>query len=222
MAERGDAGDVSATTQAVHQPDAVGTGRPGEVLPTYGHRTFGWWGMVWLIATEATLFAVLITSYFYVRFQSAPIWPPDGIEAPKLALPLVMSVVLWSSSIPVHVAERAIKRNRQGVLRAGLLLGFLLGAAFLVLTLGVEYPEKLREFTPRTNAYGSLFFTLTGLHASHVVVGLLMSAWTQWRAWAGAFDDRRHVTVQLFTMYWHFVDVVWVFVLATIYLSPHF
>ncbi len=200
----------------------VDTGHPGEVLPTHAHRTFGWWGMVWLIATEATLFAVLITSYFYLRFQSGPIWPPDGIPAPTLGLPLVMSALLLSSSLPVHLAERAIKRNDQRLLRAGLFAGFLLGAVFIVLTLGVEYPEKLREFTPRTNAYGSLFFTLTGFHATHVIIGLLMSAWTQWRAWAGAFDSRRHVTVQLFTMYWHFVDVVWLFVLATIYLSPHF
>jgi heme/copper-type cytochrome/quinol oxidase subunit 3 len=203
-------------------PDHVATGLPGEVLPTFSHRGFGWWGMVWLIATEATLFAVLIASYFYLRFQSGPIWPPDGIESPKLGLVLVMSVILWTSSLPVHLAEHGIKKGKQGTLRAGLLLGFLLGAVFLALQFGVEYPEKLREFTPRTDVYGSLFFTLTGLHAAHVTVGLLMSVWTQWRAWAGAFDERHHVTVQMFTMYWHFVDVVWIFVLATIYLSPHF
>ena len=203
-------------------PDTVATGLPGELVPTYSHRGFGWWGMWWLIATEATLFAILIASYFYLRFQSGPIWPPDGIAAPKLALPLVMSAILWSSSLPVHLAERGIKKGRQGILRASLLAGFVLGAVFLAMQFGIEYPEKLREFTPRTDAYGSLFFTLTGFHAAHVTVGLLMSLWTQWRAWAGAFDERHHVTVQLFTMYWHFVDVVWIFVLATIYLSPHF
>jgi heme/copper-type cytochrome/quinol oxidase subunit 3 len=86
----------------------------------------------------------------------------------------------------------------------------------------MEYPDILRhEFTPRTNAYGSLFFTITGLHGAHVAVGLLMNAWTQLRAWQGAFDEHRHVTVQNFVMYWHFVDVVWVFVLSTLYLSPH-
>jgi len=203
-------------------PDIVDTGRPGETLPTHSDRTFGWWGMVWLIATEATLFALLLLSYFYIRFQSAPVWPPDGIEAPKLALPLVMSVILWSSSLPVFIAERAVKKDRLNVVRAGLLAGFVLGAAFLVLTLGVEYPEKLKEFTPHTNQYGSMFFTITGLHAAHVVVGLLMNVWVQWRAWAGALDRKRHVPLQVFAMYWHFVDTVWVFVLATIYLSPHF
>jgi heme/copper-type cytochrome/quinol oxidase subunit 3 len=132
-----------------------------------------------------------------------------------------MTAILLSSSIPVHLAEVAIRRGSTVGLRMGLLLGSLLGAAFIVLQIGVEYPQVLREFTPRTNSYGSLFFTMTGFHGAHVVVGLLASAWTQARAWTGAFDRHRHVTVQCFVMYWHFVDVVWVFVLLTLYLSPH-
>lgn len=187
-----------------------------------GSRSFGWWGMVWLIATEATLFASLLASYFYLRFRSGPVWPPGDIALPALELPLIMSAVLLSSSIPVHIAERGIEKGDQGRLRWGLALGFLLGAAFLVMTLGVEWPEKLREFTPSTNVYGSLFFTITGFHASHVLVGLCISLWTQVRAWQGAFDEQRHVTVQNFTMYWHFVDVVWIFVFSTLYLSPNF
>jgi heme/copper-type cytochrome/quinol oxidase subunit 3 len=119
------------------------------------------------------------------------------------------------------MADRAIRRGDQSRLKAGLLAGFVLGAVFIAIQLGIEYPEALREFTPRTNSYGSMFFTLTGFHGAHVIVGLAMSAWTQVRAWTGAFDADRHVTVQIFAMYWHFVDVVWLFVLATIYISPH-
>jgi heme/copper-type cytochrome/quinol oxidase subunit 3 len=203
---------------------SVPTGQPGEQLPSVGNGTlnFGWWGMVLFIAVEATVFALLLASYFYVRFRSGPVWPPDGIEDPKLKLVLIMSAVLWSSSLPVHLAHSAIKRGHQKRLRTWLALGFLLGATFLVLQCVKEYPDILRhEYTPRTNAYGSLFFTITGLHGAHVFVGLLMNAWTQLRAWQGAFDEHRHVTVQNFVMYWHFVDVVWVFVLATLYLSPH-
>jgi cytochrome c oxidase subunit III len=85
----------------------------------------------------------------------------------------------------------------------------------------VEYPSVLEEFTARTNAYGSMFFTLTGLHGLHVLVGLAFSVWVQVRAWRGAFDERRHVSVQNFALYWHFVDVVWLFVLLTVYVSPH-
>jgi heme/copper-type cytochrome/quinol oxidase subunit 3 len=199
------------------------TGQPDERLPTTaaGPQNFGWWGMVLFIAVEATLFALLLASYFYLRFRSGPVWPPDGIENPKLELVLVMSAILWSSSLPVHLAHSAIKRGQQGKLRAYLALGFLLGATFLVLQGAMEYPDILRhEFTPRTDAYGSMFFTITGFHGAHVAVGLLMNAWVQLRARQGAFDQHRHVSVQNFVLYWHFVDVVWVFVLATLYLSP--
>jgi heme/copper-type cytochrome/quinol oxidase subunit 3 len=199
------------------------TGMPGEVLQEFatGTRSFGWWGMVWLIATEATLFALLIASYFYLRFRTGVEWPPDHLEPPKLELPLIMTAILWSSSYPVHVAEKGIEKGNQQRLKWGLAMGFLLGIIFLFITVIIEWPETLHEFTPRTNAYGSIFFTITGFHLSHVIVGLSVSAWTQFRAWQGAFDEKRHVSVQNFAMYWHFVDVVWLFVLLTVYLSPH-
>lgn len=185
-----------------------------------GPRSFAWWGMVWLIMTESALFAILIFSYFFIRFGH-PNWPPAPIEPPPLTLPAIMTVILWSSSIPVHLADRGIRRGSQGWLRGGLLAGFLLGAVFLTLQVVIEYPETLKEFTPQTNVYGSLFFVITGFHGFHVLVGLLFSAWTQARALTGAFTADRHVTVQTFALYWHFVDVVWLFVLLTVYLSPH-
>jgi heme/copper-type cytochrome/quinol oxidase subunit 3 len=193
-----------------------------EALPRHvsGTTAPGWWGMVMLIATEAMLFGSLIASYFYIRFKFGPVWPPDGIPAPSLRLPLIMSVILWTSSWPVHIADRAVREGKQLKFRLGLAAGFILGAVFLGMQVLIEYPEKLAEFTPTSNAYGSLFYTLTGFHGLHVLVGLIISLWTQVRAWRGAFDEHRHITVQNFTMYWHFVDIVWVFVLATIYLSP--
>jgi heme/copper-type cytochrome/quinol oxidase subunit 3 len=215
--------DSDVTPDIAPGAGLVETGMPGELLPVRyeGSRAFGWWGMVWLIGTEATLFALLIASYFYLRFRYEPTWPPDGLPEPELGLPLAMTVILWSSSVPVHLAEQGIRAGNQGRLRAGLAAGFVLGATFLVMTLAVEWPITLDEFGPTTNAYGSLFFTITGFHASHVLVGLVFNLWTQVRAWRGAFDEHRHLTVQNFTLYWHFVDVVWAFVLATVYLSPH-
>ncbi len=218
---------MSATDMAetgLIETGLVETGLPGELLiERYeGPRAFGWWGMVWLIATEATLFALLIASYFYLRFRYGPPWPPQGIEDPKLTLPLVMTAVLWSSSPCVHLAERGIRAGSPRRLRGWLAAGFAFGATFLVLTLAVEWPETLKEFGPTTNVYGSLFFTITGLHAAHVAVGLLFSLWTQVRAWRGTFDADRHLTVQNFALYWQFVDAVWAFVLLTVYLSPRF
>jgi heme/copper-type cytochrome/quinol oxidase subunit 3 len=210
------------TTTTNHDAALGETGIPGELLPQRysGPRAFGWWGMVGLIGTEATLFALLIACYFYLRFRNGATWPPDGIPDPKLEVPLIMTAILWSSSIPVHRADRAIREGDVSRLKRGLAAGFALGATFLIITFAVEWPDTHDEFGPTTNAYGSLFFTITGFHAAHVLVGLLISSWVQARAWQGAFDASRHLSVQNFAMYWHFVDIVWAFVLATIYLSP--
>ena len=82
----------------------------------------GWWGMVLLIATEATLFAVLLVSYFYIRFRTSGGWPPGGIDDPKLLRASLMTVLLASSSLFVHAAEAGIRRGSQRALVAGLLL----------------------------------------------------------------------------------------------------
>jgi heme/copper-type cytochrome/quinol oxidase subunit 3 len=75
--------------------------------------------------------------------------------------------------------------------------------------------------TPRSNAYGSIFYTITSLHGSHVAVGLMMLLFVQVRAWLGHFRAGNDVTVHNASMYWHFVDVVWLFVFTCLYLSPH-
>jgi cytochrome c oxidase subunit 3 len=194
---------------------------PHAPIGVTGGRSTGYWGMVLLIFTEATLFAILLTSYFYLRFQSGPVWPPDGIKKPELTLVAIMTPILLLSSAPMHWAELSIKKGRVGRLRLGLLLTFAMGLTFLILQ-GFEYHITLVEFTPRTNAYGSLFFTITGFHGIHVGVGLLMNLWLQWNAWRGRFSAQRHLAVENITLYWHFVDAVWVFIFTAIYLSPHF
>ena len=179
----------------------------------------GWWAMVLLIATEATLFVVLLVSYFYTRFKTSGGWPPDGIADPKLLRAVVMTAVLASSSLFMHLAETGIRRGRPRALVAGLALSFCLGLAFLGLQIW-ETVVVAREFTPRTDAYGSLFFTITGAHSAHLVAGLLLVAWVQVRAWFGAYSPRRHLGVQMAVIYWHFVVVVQLAIFATLYLSP--
>jgi len=199
-----------ATTAASPAPDAL--------TPVRGQgRSTPWWGVVALIMTEGTIFAGLIGSYFFLR-ASAKVWPPPGIEEPKLALSIIFSLVLWGSSIPMIVAERGIKRGHQGALRVGLFLAFLMGAAFLLFTV---YDFNELHFGWRTNAYGSIYYTTVGLHALHVLIGLAMSAVVQLKARMGKFSAERHMTVQVYALYWHFVDAVWVFVFSAFILSPH-
>ncbi|HEX2032189.1 MAG TPA: cytochrome c oxidase subunit 3 [Actinomycetota bacterium] len=183
-------------------------------------RSPGFWGMWMLIFTEATLFSILLTSYFFLRFR-APEWPLGDIPPPELALVFVMTPILLLSSAPMHWADVAARRGWTGQLKAGLLLTFLMGATFLGLQ-GYEYMHTLREFTPRTNVYGTLFFTITGFHGLHVLVGLVMVLWVQFYAWRGAFGRHRQGPVEVVALYWHFVDVVWLAILVSVYLSPHF
>jgi len=177
----------------------------------------GWWGMAALIATEATIFAALIGSYFFVRATS-PEWPQGGIEPPELARIWVFTFVLLASSAPLFWAEAAVRRGRLGQVRAALLVSFVLGAAFLTNQI-LEYREL--GFGVRDNAYASLFYGITGLHGSHVAVGLLMNLVVHVKARLGRVGPDRHLTLTLFAMYWHFVDVVWIFVFSSLYLSAH-
>lgn len=196
------------------------TTAPPAVVPratTARVRGTAWWGMMSLIATEAMIFAGLLGSYFFTQAASKE-WPLGGIEPPELERASVFTVVLLASSIPVFWAEAGIRRGNVGRLRAGLFLSLLLGGAFLVNQL-LEYEEL--TFGARDNAYGSLFYAITGLHGLHVLVGLLMNLVVQAKAWLGRVSKERHVTVTVFGMYWHFVDVIWIFVFSSLYLSPH-
>ena len=178
----------------------------------------GWWGVVFLLVTEAGLFASLLMAYFYTR-STAGVWPPPGIEPPELRLPLIMTVLLLSSSVTMIWAELSIRRGNQGGLRLGLALSWLLAASFLVLQV-VEYSRETIGLTD--GAYGSAFFTITGIHGLHVAGALLLMAVIQVRAWLGHFDRNHLLAVSAGALYWHFVDVVWIFILASLYLTPHF
>ena len=199
---------MSTFAAAPAQP-VVPARRPG--LP------LGWWGMVALIATEATIFIGLLGSYFFVRATSSE-WPQGGIEPPELARISAFTIVLLASSAPLFWAESAVRRGKLGQVRVALLWSFLLGAAFLANQL-LEYHDL--TFGPRDNAYASLFWATTGLHGLHVFVGLLMNLVVQAKARLGRIGEERHLTLTLFSMYWHFVDVVWIFVFSSLYLSPH-
>ena len=202
-----------APTAAVAHPRALAVEQP-KGRPT------GEWGMLFFVATEATLFACLLVSYFYVRFTVGGDWPPGDIEKPKLIKPLIMTALLIASSIPLIWGDRAIRRGKVRQLQLAIPMSIVLGLAFLGLQ-GSEYAEKLGEFQWTTNAYGSFFYLITGFHGFHVIVGLLMLTYTWIAALQGKFSGGRHERVRMVSIYWHFVDVVWIFILSSLYLSPH-
>jgi heme/copper-type cytochrome/quinol oxidase subunit 3 len=180
-----------------------------------GKGATGWWGMILLIVTEASLFVYLLFSYFYLGSMARGAWPPSG--PPELRLALPNTVILLLSSGAMWWAESGVRHGAQGRLRLGLLITLGLGIVFLAIQM-VEYSNK--HFTPATDAYGSLFFTITGFHGAHVAVGLIMVAVVALRAWLGHFTERRHLAVTNVSLYWHFVDAVWLAVFTSLYLSP--
>lgn len=181
-----------------------------------GRLSSGWWGMWSVVLTEAALFGYLLFSYYYVAAQAHAPWPAGG--PPKLTIALPDTIILLLASGTVWWGERGLRRGEQGKLRLGLLLTIVLGAVFLALQV-IEWKHK--SFTPATNAYGSLYFTITGFHMAHVLVGLGMLLFLLVWALLGYFDVRRHSAVSIGAVYWHFVTAVWLAVFATIYLSPY-
>ncbi len=184
----------------------------------HGGRGTAWWGMVVLIMTEATIFASLLASYFYLQASSKE-WPLGGIEAPELPKISLMTVVLLGSSGPLFWAEHGIRKGNERQLKAGLIMVILMGLSFFAFLTLYEYPEL--TFGIRDNAYASIFYTTTSFHGAHVFGGLLMLSVVLIKAFQGKFSAERHITVQVVGMYWHFVDVVWVFVFSSLYLSAH-
>ncbi|HEY7440150.1 MAG TPA: heme-copper oxidase subunit III [Acidimicrobiia bacterium] len=177
-----------------------------------------WWGMVVLITTEAMIFLALLSAYFFIR-ASVPRWPIGGLPEPELHRSVIFTVILLASSIPIVWMEVALKRGNMRQVKGTLLLAFLMGAAFLGNT---AYDYTHMDFGWRVNAYSSLFWGIIGLHALHVLVGLLMSATVQVKVWLGKVSPERHTTPEVFALYWHFVDGVWIFVFTSLILSPHF
>jgi heme/copper-type cytochrome/quinol oxidase subunit 3 len=176
-----------------------------------------WWGMLVVIATEGMIFLVLLAANFFLR-ATAKEWPPPGIEEPELLQASISSVVLIGSSAPVFWADAAIKRGHIGQAQLGLLLSWLMGAVFLVHTV---FDFDALHFGWRDNSYGSIYYTIIGLHALHVFVGLLFGGLVQVKLQRGLLDANRHLTLDVFSLYWHFVDVVWVFVFSSLIVSVH-
>jgi heme/copper-type cytochrome/quinol oxidase subunit 3 len=187
-----------------------------ETLPVQGQGRIGtaWWGLMCVIATEGILFAYLVFSYGYLASQNVR-WLPGGPPSMRLALPA--TVLLVGSSIVLEWARRAGDRGRTGTARIGVLVTLLMGIAFALLEL---HEWKSRPFQLDTDSYSSIYFVLTGTHLAHVAVGLLgllmLLAWSLFGALRPEHTQHR----ALITLYWHFVDAVWLLVFATVYLSP--
>lgn len=170
-------------------------------------------GLPIFILSEVFIFLSLFTSYWMIRlgFEN---WPPEGTPEIDKVLPLIMTVILVSSSITCHVAEEKLEHGDLSGFNTWLIITIVLGSLFLGCTIW-EWNHLIHmNFIPSTNAFSTAFYTITGFHASHVLVGLgafiavLIPA-------LGGRTNKTFVTCV--SVYWHFVDVVWFFVASQVY-----
>ncbi len=203
-------------------------------------------GMAWFIVSEVMFFAAFFGALFYARMIAVPwlagagnniethliLWPdfadtwplfmtPGGetTEAMKAwGLPFINTVILVSSSVTVTFAHWALKKNQRAALITWLFVTVALGITFLSLQV-VEYVHAYTELGLSLGAgiYGSTFFMLTGFHGAHVTLGTLMLFIMLLRCIKGHFTPEKHFAFEATSWYWHFVDVVWLFLFTFVY-----
>ncbi len=170
-------------------------------------------GMLLFIISEVMVFGAFFTAYFFIRVAEGEPWPALGTKLPVIPT-LVNTLILFSSSFTMHWAEVGIKRGNRRALKAGIFVTFLLGATFLFLQVN-EYIHL--GFAPQNGAQETIFYSLTGLHGAHVMVGLILLLIVNIRAFRGHYSPEEHRGVEIPGIYWHFVDIMWLVVYTTVY-----
>lgn len=187
-------------------------------LPTmaFGHRDPLWWGVVGMIAIESTVFVLLFATYFYIRGNYEQ-WPPAGLPRFSQLLAAINVAVLVVSCLPIHWANKsALKRNIPGM-RWGLVVASVLGVAFFFIRL-VELNHV--GFRWDSHAYGSVFFTIIGLHTTHTIAATLENLVLAALLFIGPVEEKHLVDVRVNGMYWFFVVGSWVPTYAILFLDP--
>jgi cytochrome c oxidase subunit III len=187
------------------------TGRPQPwVLPDRGKVA-----MASLIIAESAIFTIFVVAYlFYVGKSLTGPTPREVLE-----VPIFFTICLLSSSITIHVAGKFLAQGKQGLFLILWLLTILLGGLFLFGT-GMEWHRLIYErgLTISTNLFGTTYYSLVGLHAFHVTVGLIMLALVAIFALIGRVRTEQSRRIEVLSMYWHFVDAVWVVVFTVVYI----
>lgn len=203
-------------------------------------------GMMWFIFSEVMFFGAFFGALFYARLLAVPwlagegdkfmthelLWPnfqnfwpltatPDGrtvTPMPAWGLPFINTILLVSSSITVSKAHHALLEEKRSQLILNLAITLILGFSFLALQ-AQEYVHAYTELnlTLKSGIYGTTFFMLTGFHGMHVTIGAIMLTVMMLRILKGHFTPDNHFAFQAASWYWHFVDVVWLFLFVCVY-----
>jgi len=172
-------------------------------------------GMLLFIISEVMLFGAFFTAYFFIRVVGEAEWFPfDRFELP-VGIAGVNTAILLSSSFTMHWTLEGVRNENRRALKMGILTTFLLGLTFLTIQVN-EYVHL--GFAPSDNAQATVFYCLTGLHGAHVSVGLVLLLIVMIRSFRGHYSAKEHRGVEVPGIYWHFVDIMWIFVFSSLYL----
>ena len=172
-------------------------------------------GMACLIFAESAIFTIFVVAYlFYVGKSLSGPTPQEVLKTP-----IFYTICLLSSSLTIHFAGKLLERGRRGAFLTYWLFTIALGALFLYGT-GQEWYRLIYEhgLTISTNLFGTTYYSLVGLHASHVTAGLVMLSIVLLLGLAGRVGPEQSPRVEVLSMYWHFVDAVWVVVFTVVYI----
>ena len=175
------------------------------------------YGMLLFIISEVMFFAAWFWSFFkHAIYPAGGVWPPQGIETfDPWHLPLINTLILLTSGATVTWAHHALLENNRKDLVNALILTVGLGVLF---TLFQAYEYSHAHFGFSGNIYGANFFMATGFHGAHVIIGTIFLAVCLFRAMKGHFTPDKHIGFEAAAWYWHFVDVVWLFLFAAVYI----
>jgi cytochrome c oxidase subunit 3 len=170
--------------------------------------------IVSLILTEATLFSIVVAAYvFYIGKSLTGPTPREVLETP-----IISTICLLGSSVTIMLAERALRRENRERFQLWWMITILLAAFFLGAT-ALEWHRLItvHHLTISTNLFGTTFYSLVGLHASHVIVGLCLLTLVLVSSLRGFVTPKQHERIEMVSWYWHFVDAVWVVVFTVVY-----
>ena len=172
-------------------------------------------GMACLIIAESAIFTIFVVAYLYYTGKSLTGPTPREV----LETPIFFTVCLLSSSLTIHLASKLLERGKRGAFLALWFLTIVLGALFMYGT-AREWHRLIYEhgLTISTNLFGTTYYSLVGLHATHVTVGLLMLTIVLLFGLAGRVGREQSARIDVLSMYWHFVDAVWVVVFTVVYI----
>jgi cytochrome c oxidase subunit 3 len=178
-------------------------------------------GMILFITSEVMFFGGLFAAYFNIRANAAQ-WPPEQFTETLKILPFVgpATLLLILSSFTCQYAVWAIRRDDRTVFLRAMSVTVILGIVFLLMQASDYVLLGQEGLTLASGTFGTTYYTLTGFHGAHVFGGVIMLSVVLYRGLAGQFSPQHHDAVEAASLYWHFVDVVWILLFSLIYLLP--